>query len=208
MEPCGVFDYCVFIRIVLAQHLRRCTANGFFLCNRAWNSLRPLGSSGARVKWEAPLQASHANTHQEHQPQAAHLEPSDSYQGLFPLPALTFLPFVLFFQIGYWNEYEKFVYVMDQQVTNESSSVENRTIVVTTIMVHSQAVFKCSIRFLPLKVKVSIVAICPGRVELFHFQLLSIHSLHVETVDTQRVFQLYPCGCQSILVFLYHGGLL
>lgn len=113
-----------------------------------------------------------------------------------------------FFQIGYWNEYEKFVYVMDQQVTNESSSVENRTIVVTTIMVHSQAGFKCSIRFLPLKVKVSIVAICPGRVELFHFQLLSIHSLHVETVDTQRVFQLYPCGCQSILVFLYHRGLL
>ena len=40
------------------------------------------------------------------------------------------------FQIGYWNEYEKFVYIMDQQVTNETASVENRTIVVTTIMVH------------------------------------------------------------------------
>lgn len=39
-------------------------------------------------------------------------------------------------QIGYWNEYEKFVYIVEQQVTNESSSVENRTIVVTTIMVH------------------------------------------------------------------------
>lgn len=125
----------------------------------------------------------------------------------FSTSCFNFSAFVSFFQIGYWNEYEKFVYVMDQQVTNESSSVENRTIVVTTIMVHSQAGFKCSIRFLPLKVKVSIVAICPGRVELFHFQLLSIHSLHVETVDTQRVFQLYPCGCQSILVFLYHGGL-
>lgn len=128
--------------------------------------------------------------------------------GTFSTSCFNFSAFVSFFQIGYWNEYEKFVYVMDQQVTNESSSVENRTIVVTTIMVHSQAGFKCSIRFLPLKVKVSIVAICPGRVELFHFQLLSIHSLHVETVDTQRVFQLYPCGCQSILVFLYHGGLL
>lgn len=61
---------------------------------------------------------------------------------------------------------------MDQQVTNESSSVENRTIVVTTIMVHSQASFKCfTLRFLPLKVKVSIVAICPGRVELFYFSV-------------------------------------
>uniref|UniRef100_A0A8C1ZAS5 Glutamate receptor n=1 Tax=Cyprinus carpio TaxID=7962 RepID=A0A8C1ZAS5_CYPCA len=37
-------------------------------------------------------------------------------------------------KIGYWNEYEKFVYIVEQQVTNESSSVENRTIVVTTIM--------------------------------------------------------------------------
>lgn len=55
---------------------------------------------------------------------------------------------------------------MDPQVTNESSSVENRTIVVTTIMVHTQTGFKCfTLRFLPLKVKVSIVAICPGRVE-------------------------------------------
>lgn len=83
----------------------------------------------------------------------------------FSTSCFNFSAFVSFFQIGYWNEYEKFVYVMDQQVTNESSSVENRTIVVTTIMVHSQAGFKCSIRFLPLKVKVSIVAICPGRVE-------------------------------------------
>ncbi|KTG45341.1 hypothetical protein cypCar_00002204 [Cyprinus carpio] len=37
-------------------------------------------------------------------------------------------------KIGYWNEHEKFVYIVEQQVTNESSSVENRTIVVTTIM--------------------------------------------------------------------------
>lgn len=82
-------------------------------------------------------------------------------------------PSVSLFQIGYWNEYEKFVYIMDQQVTNESSSVENRTIVVTTIMVLTlKAGSKCfTIRFLPLKVKVSIVAICPGRVELFYFSV-------------------------------------
>lgn len=43
--------------------------------------------------------------------------------------------------MGYWNEYEKFVYIMDPQVTNESSSVENRTIVVTTIMVHFPGCF-------------------------------------------------------------------
>ncbi|MGH0180449.1 UNVERIFIED_CONTAM: hypothetical protein FKN15_004275 [Acipenser sinensis] len=36
--------------------------------------------------------------------------------------------------VGYWNEYERFVYITDQQVTNDSSSVENRTIIVTTIM--------------------------------------------------------------------------
>ncbi len=39
-------------------------------------------------------------------------------------------------QIGYWNEFERFVNIMDQQYTNDSS-VENRTIVVTTIMVHA-----------------------------------------------------------------------
>lgn len=44
---------------------------------------------------------------------------------------------VCFSQIGYWSEFEKFVYVTELQVTNESSSVENRTIVVTTIMVIS-----------------------------------------------------------------------
>uniref|UniRef100_A0A8D3CPF2 Glutamate receptor n=1 Tax=Scophthalmus maximus TaxID=52904 RepID=A0A8D3CPF2_SCOMX len=46
------------------------------------------------------------------------------------------------FQIGYWNEYEKFVYIMDQQVTNESSSLENRTIVVTTIMEAPYVMYK------------------------------------------------------------------
>ncbi|XP_064875996.1 glutamate receptor 3 isoform X3 [Oncorhynchus nerka] len=38
-------------------------------------------------------------------------------------------------KIGYWNEYQRLVNVLEQQVVaNESSSVENRTIVVTTIM--------------------------------------------------------------------------
>uniref|UniRef100_A0A8D3DF66 Glutamate receptor n=1 Tax=Scophthalmus maximus TaxID=52904 RepID=A0A8D3DF66_SCOMX len=36
-------------------------------------------------------------------------------------------------KIGYWNEYTRFVNIMDPQVSNDSS-VENRTIVVTTIM--------------------------------------------------------------------------
>uniref|UniRef100_A0A8C5GAM7 Glutamate receptor n=1 Tax=Gouania willdenowi TaxID=441366 RepID=A0A8C5GAM7_GOUWI len=38
-------------------------------------------------------------------------------------------------KIGYWNEYSRFVNIMDPQVSNDSNdSVENRTIVVTTIM--------------------------------------------------------------------------
>ncbi|XP_064422605.1 glutamate receptor 3b isoform X1 [Latimeria chalumnae] len=37
-------------------------------------------------------------------------------------------------KVGYWNEYERFVAAADQQLANETSSVENRTIVVTTIM--------------------------------------------------------------------------
>uniref|UniRef100_A0A8C9WRB3 Glutamate ionotropic receptor AMPA type subunit 3 n=1 Tax=Scleropages formosus TaxID=113540 RepID=A0A8C9WRB3_SCLFO len=45
-------------------------------------------------------------------------------------------------KIGYWNEFERFVNIMDQQVTNESSSVENRTIVVTTIMEAPYVMYK------------------------------------------------------------------
>ncbi|XP_069841609.1 glutamate receptor 3 [Dendropsophus ebraccatus] len=37
-------------------------------------------------------------------------------------------------KVGHWNEYERFVPAPDQQPTNESSSVENKTIVVTTIL--------------------------------------------------------------------------
>ncbi|KAB5515406.1 hypothetical protein PHYPO_G00249960 [Pangasianodon hypophthalmus] len=44
--------------------------------------------------------------------------------------------------IGYWSEFEKFVYVTELQVTNETSSVENRTIVVTTIMEAPYVMYK------------------------------------------------------------------
>lgn len=37
-------------------------------------------------------------------------------------------------KVGHWNEYERFVPAPDQQPTNDSSSVENKTIVVTTIL--------------------------------------------------------------------------
>ncbi|ROI15856.1 Glutamate receptor 3 [Anabarilius grahami] len=45
-------------------------------------------------------------------------------------------------KIGYWNEFERFVNIMDQQFTNDSSSVENRTIVVTTIMEAPYVMYK------------------------------------------------------------------
>lgn len=54
----------------------------------------------------------------------------------------TSLTTVFSLQIGYWNEYARFVNIMDPQVSNDSS-VENRTIVVTTIMVHFPCSFKC-----------------------------------------------------------------
>ncbi|XP_075429523.1 glutamate receptor 3 isoform X5 [Ascaphus truei] len=37
-------------------------------------------------------------------------------------------------KVGHWNEYERFVLIPDQTPTNESSSAENKTIVVTTIL--------------------------------------------------------------------------
>lgn len=49
---------------------------------------------------------------------------------------------VLSLQIGHWNEYTRFVNIMDSQLSNDSS-VENRTIVVTTIMVHFPCRSKC-----------------------------------------------------------------
>ncbi|XP_077387982.1 glutamate receptor 3b isoform X6 [Festucalex cinctus] len=44
-------------------------------------------------------------------------------------------------KIGYWNEFTRFVNIMDPQVTNDSS-VENRTIVVTTIMEAPYVMYK------------------------------------------------------------------
>uniref|UniRef100_A0A8C4GX19 Glutamate receptor n=1 Tax=Dicentrarchus labrax TaxID=13489 RepID=A0A8C4GX19_DICLA len=44
-------------------------------------------------------------------------------------------------KIGYWNEYARFVNIMDPQVSNDSS-VENRTIVVTTIMEAPYVMYK------------------------------------------------------------------
>ncbi|XP_060768732.1 glutamate receptor 3a isoform X3 [Neoarius graeffei] len=45
-------------------------------------------------------------------------------------------------KIGYWSEFEKLVHVTELQVTNESSSMENRTIVVTTIMEAPYVMYK------------------------------------------------------------------
>uniref|UniRef100_A0A8C7C4F7 Glutamate receptor n=1 Tax=Neovison vison TaxID=452646 RepID=A0A8C7C4F7_NEOVI len=43
---------------------------------------------------------------------------------------------------GYWNEYERFVPFSDQQISNDSASAENRTIVVTTILESPYVMYK------------------------------------------------------------------
>uniref|UniRef100_A0A7M4EBX2 Glutamate receptor n=1 Tax=Crocodylus porosus TaxID=8502 RepID=A0A7M4EBX2_CROPO len=43
---------------------------------------------------------------------------------------------------GYWNEYERFVPAVDQLMSNDTSSVENRTIVVTTILESPYVMYK------------------------------------------------------------------
>ncbi|XP_058704096.1 glutamate receptor 3 isoform X2 [Poecile atricapillus] len=43
---------------------------------------------------------------------------------------------------GYWNEYERYVPALDQLPSNDTSSVENRTIVVTTILRSKIAVYE------------------------------------------------------------------
>uniref|UniRef100_I3MCY9 Glutamate receptor n=1 Tax=Ictidomys tridecemlineatus TaxID=43179 RepID=I3MCY9_ICTTR len=43
---------------------------------------------------------------------------------------------------GYWNEYERFVPFSDQQISNDSASSENRTIVVTTILESPYVMYK------------------------------------------------------------------
>ncbi|KAK1804180.1 hypothetical protein P4O66_020222 [Electrophorus voltai] len=45
-------------------------------------------------------------------------------------------------KIGYWNEFERFVNIMDQPYSNYSTSAENRTIVVTTIMEAPYVMYK------------------------------------------------------------------
>ncbi|XP_057281104.1 glutamate receptor 3 isoform X1 [Pezoporus wallicus] len=45
-------------------------------------------------------------------------------------------------KVGYWNEYERFVPALDQLPSNDSSSVENRTIVVTTILESPYVMYK------------------------------------------------------------------
>ena len=46
-----------------------------------------------------------------------------------------FIPLSLF-QIGYWNDIDKLVLVQNENpLSNDSSAMENRTVVVTTIMV-------------------------------------------------------------------------
>ncbi|XP_065545245.1 glutamate receptor 3 isoform X3 [Lathamus discolor] len=45
-------------------------------------------------------------------------------------------------KVGYWNEYERFVPALDQLPSNDTSSVENRTIVVTTILESPYVMYK------------------------------------------------------------------
>lgn len=54
-----------------------------------------------------------------------------------PLLSLTIpLSSVCFSQIGYWNDIDKLVLVQNENaLSNDSSVMENRTVVVTTIMV-------------------------------------------------------------------------
>lgn len=47
-------------------------------------------------------------------------------------------------QIGYWNDADKLVLIQDQALLpNETSGMENRTVIVTTIMVSTVTVFLC-----------------------------------------------------------------
>lgn len=48
-------------------------------------------------------------------------------------------------QIGYWNDADKLVLIQDQALLpNETSGMDNRTVIVTTIMVSTVTVFSCS----------------------------------------------------------------
>lgn len=107
-------------------------------------------------------------------------------------------------QIGYWNEYSRFVNIMDLQVSNDSS-VENRTIVVTTIMVHFPRNFKCFTYSATQGHGVDsnewYILSWAGRTTSFLCCFPSTHYTLKQSIRLGRVFQLYPCGCQSILIF-------
>lgn len=107
-------------------------------------------------------------------------------------------------QIGYWNEYTRFVNIMDPQVSNDSS-VENRTIVVTTIMVHFPCSFKCFTYSATQGHSVDsnewYILSWAGRTTSFLCCFPLTHYMLKQSVRHGGVFQLYPCGCQSILIF-------
>ena len=107
-------------------------------------------------------------------------------------------------QIGYWNEYTRFVNIMDPQVSNDSS-VENRTIVVTTIMVHFPCNFKCftysATQGHGVDANECYILSWAGRTTSFLCCFPSTHYTLKQSARNGGVFQLYPCGCQSILIF-------
>lgn len=50
------------------------------------------------------------------------------------LPAVNCMPFIL--QVGYWNDMDKLVLIQHEPTLgNDTSAMENRTVVVTTILV-------------------------------------------------------------------------
>lgn len=54
----------------------------------------------------------------------------------FQLSLILSLLSLCFCQIGYWNDIDKLVLVQNENaLSNDSSAMENRTVVVTTIMV-------------------------------------------------------------------------
>lgn len=121
-------------------------------------------------------------------------------------PTMFCVTAVFSLQIGYWNEYTRFVNIMDPQVSNDSS-VENRTIVVTTIMVHFPCSSKCFTYSATQGHGVDsnewYILSWAGRTTSFLCCFPSTHYTLKQSVRLKRkgVFRLYPCGCQSILIF-------
>lgn len=121
-------------------------------------------------------------------------------------PTMFYVTTVFSLQIGYWNEYTRFVNIMDPQVSNDSS-VENRTIVVTTIMVHFPCSSKCFTYSATQGHGVDsnewYILSWAGRTTSFLCCFPSTHYTLKQSIRLKRkgVFRLYPCGCQSILIF-------